>query len=307
MKNQPAGITLIEIVISVALLSGAIAIFGALLQAVKLNKTETLYSAAYKIAQDEIASVRAMPNSALTARASSTFVGVLYDSGAYGAVATGTALSAPNVLQNQATTSSLGVVLLPYDNLQDFTLEASVRAAATAQKTGLLFRAADTANYYFLHLKSGQLVLEKNLNGALSNIATSAQTFTADAWYKLKIVASGANFSIYLNDNLIGAYSDSSFASGAAALANENNTALFDDISLTRDGSTELWNFDNLAAGNIPMEWRRTSLSDLPSGAGYLTIIDPYGDAALKKITVTVNWKERGLLKSVTLMTLKTE
>lgn len=306
--NFRKGFTLIEVLIAIAMVGGVIAVFGVLLNVLRINKSGSFAAAAYKIAQEEIDIVKSYPLSSLTARTSSTFIGTIDNAGSFGAMTTSTAISSPNALANNAASSSpLGIITLPYANLADFAFESSVKKTDISGKTGLLFRAKDLDNYYFLYLQNNQLVLDKRFNGVTSTLYSTAQTFLPDTWYKLKIAAAGSNLSLYIDDNLRSTVTDASLALGAAALANQGNTAHFDNASLIHDSITENWNFDNLTPGSLPANWTRLGINDLPNGAGALTISEPYGAATIKKIDVTVSWTERGQNKLITLSTLKTE
>ena len=115
---------------------------------------------------------------------------------------------------------------------------------------------------------------------------------------------SGNEISLYLNDGLLGIITDSEFSFGYNALTNELGTNYFDDITFT-SAETRGWNFDE--NNNIPVEWQRFGLYDLPNGNGFLTISEPYSDTTLKQIDVTVNWIEKQESRSATISTLKTE
>lgn len=302
------GLTLIEAILVIAILSGAVAIFGALLNVERLNKTGTYSSAAYRLAEEELDILRDKPNSALGVRASSTLIGVLYNNGIYGAAADAAAVSAPQVIKNNAASSSpLGIIALPYGNLTDLTFEASLKTGTTANATGLLFRAQDLDNYYFFYLKNNQLILDKRAGGTTSTLYSVSQTFSPDTWYKLKVIAAGNNLSLYLNDNLFTTISDNSISSGYAALANQGNTASFDNVTLVHNFITETWNFDNAAVGAVPNDWSRFGVNDLPQGLATLSISEPYNTATMKKMDVTISWTERGQTKIITLSTLKTD
>ncbi len=201
----------------------------------------------------------------------------------------------------------MGIITLPYANLTNFTLESSVKTTGTSGKTGLIFRAKDLDNYYFLYLQNNQLVLDKRADGVTSTLYSAAQAFLPGTWYELKVAAAGSSLSLYVNDNLYSTITDASLTSGAAALTNYGNITYFDNASLTHDSTTENWDFDNLSANTIPADWMRFGINDLPNGAGALTISEPYGVATIKKIDVTVTWKERGQNESITISTLKTE
>lgn len=302
------GFTLIEALLVIAILSGAVAIFGALLNVERLNKTGTYSAAAYRLAQEELDILRDKPNSSLGVRASSTLIGVLYNNGIYGAATDAAAVSAPKILKNNAASSSpLGIVALPYAGLTDLTFEASLKTGTTAKAAGLLFRAQDLDDYYFFYLKNNQLILDKRAGGTTSTLYSVSQTFSPNTWYKLKVIATGSSLSLYLNDNLFTTISDSSIAFGYAALANQGNTASFDNVMLVHNSITETWNFDNVAVGAIPDDWLRFGVNDMPGGLATLSISEPYSTATMKKIDVNISWSERGVKKSITLSTLKTE
>lgn len=307
MKKKNKGITIIEILISVAILSGAIAVFSALLEITKLGKTSANYSIAYKLAEEELEAVRALPNSALGLRASSTFLNILHHAGNSRVVATSGAASSPNVLQNNTSTVSLGLAVLPFNTMSDFSLETMVRSPLTSEKSGIIFRARDLDNFYFLYLKDGLLTLEKKVDGTDSVITSSVQAFLPDTWYKIKISTAGNNISVYINDALIGNYSDSSHSYGASALANENNMAEFDNVSLIWGSESRIWRFDDVDLGKLPDDWMRVSPQNLPGGSAVLSIYEPYGTTDLKKIDVGVSWSERGGTKSVFLSTMKAD
>lgn len=284
------------------------AIFGAVLNVMRLNKTGGYAAAAYRLAEEEMDILRNRPLASLSTQTSSTLVGVLYNNGKYGAVSDGAAVSAPQVLQNNAETSSpLGIVALPYGNLADFTFEASLKTTSTERAAGLLFRAQDLDNYYFFYLENNQIVLDKRAAGITSTLYTAGQTFLPATWYKLKIIAAGSNLSLYLNDNLLTAISDNSISSGFSVLANQSGTVSYDNVTLIHDLLAETWNFDETAPSELPNDWLRFGVNDLPEGRGLLSISEPYGVSTIKKIDVSVSWKEKGQTKTITLSSLKTE
>ncbi|MFH1193796.1 MAG: LamG-like jellyroll fold domain-containing protein [bacterium] len=305
--SSPKGFGLIQALLAVALVSGAIFVFATLFNILRLNKTGSLYTAAYKIAQEQIETIQTLPLSSLTNRTSADFLNVIYNKGAAGVISDATAPSAPNTLQLSSSTTTLNLALLPFGGIADFTFEASVKTTGAPQKTGLLFRAQDTNNYYFFYIKSDRIVLEKKASGSASTLYETFQTFNVNTWYKLKVIASGSTISLYLNDTKIQDVVDSSFTSGSYALADLDTPSNFDDVLFSYGGETSQWNFDNLSAGEIPSDWRRLGLADLPDGRGVITISEPYGTTDIKKIDVSVSWIEKGQTKSVTISTLKTQ
>ena len=286
---------MIEILISIAIIGGAIAVFATLFNVLKVNKTGNLYTAAYKLAQEELEAVRALPLSDLTVRANSDFINVLYNNGSAGEEVGALRLTAP--------TSSIGIVVLPSNKVADLTLEANVKSSSLTNENGLLFRVRDLENYYFFYFTESQIKLVKNVGGTETELYGVPQSFTAGTYYKLKIITSGTSISIYLNDNLLQTVSDDSHASGYSALASNNTVADFDDVTFLSD----FWDFNSLGAGEMPSGWQKLGISDLPDGSGKITISEPYGSSGIKQIDVTVSWIERGEAKTVTLSTLRTE
>lgn len=308
MLFRQKGMTLIEALLIIAMLGGAVAIFGAVLNVMRLNQAGGYAAAAYRLAEEEVDILRAKPLVSLSARTSSTPIGVLYNNGNYGAAADGAAVSAPQALVNNAASSSpLGIIALPYANLTDFTFEASLKTTSTERAAGLLFRARDLDNYYFFYLQNNQIVLDKRAGGAASTLYSAGQTFSPATWYKLKIVAAGGNLSLYLNDNLLTTVSDNSISSGFGALANQGGIASFDNAALIHNLLAETWNFDDILPGALPHAWLRRGINDLPEGTVLLSISEPYGTPTIKKIDVAVSWKEKGQTRTITLSTLKTE
>jgi hypothetical protein len=301
------GFGLIQALLAVALVSGAIFVFATLFNILRLNKTGSLYTAAYKIAQEQMETAQTLPLASLTNRTNADFFNVIYNRGAAGAASDASAPSAPNALRLSSSTSTLNLALLPFSGIADFTFEASVKATGAPQKTGLLFRAQDTNNYYFFYIKSDKIALEKKVGGSASALYETFQTFNADTWYKLKVIAAGNAISLYLNDIKIQDITDASFSLGSFALANLNTPSDFDNVLFIYGGETHQWNFDNLSAGEIPSDWRRFGLYDLPGGRGTLTISEPYGTTDIKKIDVSVFWIEKGQNKSITISTLRTQ
>jgi len=302
MKNR--GISIIEVLVSIAIIGGSIAVFATLLNILQLNKSGGLNFSAYKLAQEELEAVRSLPLSDLTVRANDNFANVFYNSGAAGAISDGTAISLPNSFELSNSTSSLAAVLLPYNKMADLTVEANLNSTSTAQKTGIVFRGRDNENYYFFYIKNDRIGLEKNVNGSITSLHETLQSFSSNAWYKIKAVAGGTSLSLYLNDNLFATVVDSSLGSGYAALASYSSSSRFDNVSLTYNSQISSWNFDDLSANAVPADWQRFGINDLPNGQGFLTISEPYGVSTIKKIDVSVNWTERGEVKTVSLSTM---
>jgi len=302
MKKR--GISLIEMLITIAIIGGAVAVFGTLLSILRINKTTTIYSSAYKIAQAEIESLRDLPLASLINRTDGRFINILFNNGTKTILENQEYVSAPNALQLTSPTSTPGIILLPENNASDLTLEANIFAPSSMNEVGFLLRARDLENNYHFYIKNDRIILEKNIDGTPTILYENIQAFNADTWYKIKIVASSNQLSLYLNDLLLNTVVDNTFTFGYTSLINEDGTDYFDDILLTSENS-KTWNFDN--SSTVPDEWQVFSIYDLPQGNDFLTISEPYGDSTIKQIDVVVSWIEKGEPKSITISTLKTE
>jgi len=307
MFHSPKGFGLIQALLAVALVSGAIFVFATLLSIIQMNKTGSLHTGAYKLAQEQMEILRNLPISDLTTRTNADFVNIIYNNGAAGTVNDISAPSSPETLELSSATSTLNLMLLPNDAISDFTFEASLKASSTPIKTGLMFRTKDINNYYFFYIKSDKIALEKKVGGITSTVYESFRTLSAGTWYKLKITAAGSAISLYLDDTKIQDITDASISSGSLALADVGTPTRFDNISLSYGTTVNYWNFEGLAQGGIPKEWRRFGINNLPDGIGKLTISEPYSSSDIKKIDITVSWVEKGTNKSIILSTLRTQ
>jgi len=312
------GITFIEILVSVGIMLVLVLILATSLNTVKLSRNVGYQAQAYRIANEELEIVKNLSAAELGNRTNASFVNVFFNQGAWTAVATGTAFSAPNVLilattSPVAETALSAAMILPGDgDYFDFDFESRIKILApdpASIKSGLIFRAKDAQNYYRLVLENTALRMEKVQNGIVTSLWNSVRTFTAGAWYQIKISSAGANFDIYLAGSKLTAtpVTDTAFSSGKIGFFTANNTRVsIDDIAVTTGGGTTSWNFDTATVGAIPKDLARFGLYDLPSGAGYLTIANQIvGVDTLKKITVRITWTEAGSAKTVQLETIK--
>ena len=109
----------------------------------------------------------------------------------------------------------------------DFTAEVEVSRVAGGLDTNnaMVFRSDGTfANAYVFGItQSGYYLFFKNVGGVFTAIdgwVTSAAINTGlGAWNTLKAVCSGSNISLYINDTLIGSYTDTSLSSGKVGVA----------------------------------------------------------------------------------------
>jgi hypothetical protein len=314
--KKSSGVTFIEIVVSIGIVLVLVLILATSLNTVKLARTVGYQSQAYRIASEELETIKNLSAGELTNRTNSDFINVFYNQGSWIASADATAPSSPNVLTLSTTspvasTALSAALVLPGDGgYGDFDLDSRIKILApapTSTKSGLIFRAKDAQNYYRLALENSALRMEKVQNGMVTSLWSSVQTFASSTWYQVKVTATGANFDIYLAGTKLTTVTDTNFSSGKIGFFTANNTKIsVDDVAVTAGGMTTNWNFDTSPAGTTPKDLVRFGLYDLPSGTAYLTIANQIvGVDTLKKITVRITWIEEGGTKTVQLETLK--
>lgn len=304
------GLTLVEVVIGIALVSVLIVGFGVSLLAAVYAQRIKVRNTAAALADEQLAVIRSSDTASLSNQTGGPLFGVLFNQGTWAVAADGTAPSPPNAL-GAAASSATGITALaqlPDNAYADVVLTASFKVlsgAPSGWKAGFIFRASDLRNHYQIYLTSSSLVLKKVVNGAETTIYADARVVATDAWQTLRVTASASSLSIELNGSPVTTQTDATFSIGRAALAVwEGAGARFDDVS----ASGESWDFDSDATGAMPADWRRFGLSDLPSGTGTLTVTSPFSDPSLRRYTVTIGWTDkRGGTASLSQSTLKAD
>lgn len=107
-----------------------------------------------------------------------------------------------------------------------FTATINITGATNSRYGGIVFRYTNTSNYYFL------IIYEQNASGTAANNAVKVVSNSTDwgaaalfqvsnrnfsgfnSFYTVKIEMSGPNFTIYLNDVLLGSFSDNTHSTG---------------------------------------------------------------------------------------------
>ena len=307
---------MIEIMVSLGVLIVLILIIATSLNTLRLGRGAGYQAQAYRLADEELQTVKNLPPAEITNRANADFSNIFYNQGAWEAVADATAPSSPNTIALASPLSILatgltGAVILPEEkNYTDFSLEANIKILAPAPasiKSGLIFRAKDAKNYYRLALENSFIRLEKIAGGSAVTLWSSGQTFAPGTWYKIKVSMTSTTMEVFLNDASLGTVADSTFSSGKLGFFTINNTKIsLDNVRLIEGGNDTAWNFDADAAGAPPPTWQRFGLYDLPDAVGYLTIENFIsGVETLKKITVRITWVQEGSTKSVQIQTVK--
>jgi len=306
MKTR--GLTLIEIVVGVSLVSMLIVVFGVSLLAAVYAQRIKLRNMASVLADQQLAALQVYDTSQLTNQTNGGLVGVLFTQGSFGTVQDLTAPSPSRALGAATSTSSglTSVLPLPKNAYGDFTLTAKFKVnngSAAAWKAGVLFRARDLRNHYRAYLTSSSLVLQKISGDVVTTLYSDARSISQGTWQTLSVTASGSSISVSLNGTLVTTKTDATFSVGQAALAVwEGASVNFDDVSIGGDS----WNFDAVTLGALHDDWLRFGLGDLPSGTGTLTVSTPYSDTSYKRYSVTISWLDRsGSTRTVTHVTEK--
>ena len=114
--------------------------------------------------------------------------------------------------------------------LRDFSVETDIQVAEGAGQFGLLFRYVDSDNFYKLTVSTDghyQLVLQEEgayyalLDGQVAARGKSKTSARRAGSSRLKIVATGDEFSLFLDGDFLGVVRDSSFTRGQVALCAE--------------------------------------------------------------------------------------
>jgi len=306
MKTR--GLTLIEIVVGVSLVSMLIVVFGVSLLAAVYAQRIKLRNMASVLADQQLAALQVYDTSQLANQTNGGLIGVLFTQGDFGAVQDLTAPSPSQALAAAtSTTAGLSTVLpLPDNAYGDFTLTATfkVNTGSSANwRSGFLFRARDLRNHYRAYLTSTSLVLQKVSGDVVTTLYSDARSISTGSWQTLSVTATGSSISVTLNGTLVTTQTDATFSVGQAALAVwEGASVHFDDISI----GGETWSFEGVTIGDLHDDWLRFGLGDLPSGTGTLTVSTPYADTSYKRYSATISWKDRsGLTRTITHTTEK--
>lgn len=301
MKTR--GLTLIEIVVGVSLVSVLIVVFGVSLTAAVYAQRIKLRNMASVLADQQLAALQAYDTSQLTTQTNGGLIGILFTQGAFTTVQDLTAPSVSRAL-NAATSTSSGLTsVLPFPKNAYADATASMKfkvntGSSSGWRAGMLFRARDLRNHYRVYLTSGSLVLQRVVGDVATTLYSDARAISTGSWQTLSVTATGSSISVTLNGTLVTTQVDATYSVGQAALAVwEGASVNFDDVAI----GGETWNFDGVTLGSLHDDWLRFGLGDLPSGTGTLTVSTPYSDASYKRYSVTISWRDRsGSTRTIT-------
>lgn len=308
-----AGATLIEIAIAIVLLGVIIVVFGSVFITFRLANEANYRNRASALAETSLDALRSAPSSLINDQTNAPFLGTLINQGVWSVFATSSAPSGTKVLKETSSSpvsgSISGLLVLSSKTVATSTVEARLlwtpeNQASGTTKAGILVRGSDATHGYFYSIGPEGIIFEKRNNGTNTTLFSQSGSHSPGTWYKLKLIASAASFSLYYNDVLIGSASDTTFTDGDIALFSEYALISADSISISGDISSS-WTFDSDSAGTLPGNLKRLGFGDIPKGRGTLTIENAYeGITDFKKAAVRVYWFSPQGEKSVEAATL---
>ncbi|AEV85498.1 cellulose-binding protein II [Actinoplanes sp. SE50] len=146
------------------------------------------------------------------------------------------------VLQQSDTTSERAREFGGTGSWTDYAVQARVKATAFGTGAGvvaLTARAAGATRMYRLSLTgSNRVQLEAMNGGAVTVLASLAQTISTSTFYTLRLTVSGTTISGTVNGTSVGSVTDPSIAGGRIGLLTEHAAGRFDDIVVDDSGSS---------------------------------------------------------------------
>ena len=307
------GANLLEVVVALGLVGVILIVFSSTLIGFKLANESNNRNKASAIAEAALDALRALNASEITDQTNGSFLGLILNQGNWEVSASSTAPSTANILTEKnsspVTADTSGLLLISPKSLATSTVEASLswtpeNSASGTAKLGFLMRGRDLTHGYYYSISPTAIALELMDDGASTTLFTQAGSYAPGTWHKLKAMIDGSSFSLYYNDLLLGAASNSTFSEGELAIFAQYALISVDNLTMSGDAAAS-WNFDSDAQRSIPVALRRDGLGGLPRGRGVLTIEDAFtGNTDLKKATVKIFWSAAQGEKSLEASTL---
>ena len=305
-ERQDRGFTIVEVLVTIALVGAMFAVFGVVVVTSALRMRARYDTQAVALAEGGLAAALALPTPALTNRTDAPLIGFTEERGLWQTTAQAGAPSAPNVLLATSSSPAYGeqVSVLRFGDrqVQNGAFSASVRIPAdppAGWRAGLLFRSRDIGNAYRFAVNASSVTLVKLNDGSPTVLYSASGGASPGSWMTLGISGNGATLSLTRDGTPLTTVTDSAFAFGDAALIAEGGVqADFDDVGLSGD-ATGTWKFDGEVAGGLPADLETFSADDLPGGRSTVTIDRPTADAALTRIVTKISWQTSHGVRSV--------
>lgn len=138
------------------------------------------------------------------------------------------------VYMNVSTTGRNTAMYLPSATWRNFEFSADVKSPRETKSacTGLVFRAdAEMKNQYAIRIYANQyLELVAWEDDNFVSLAQFPCVTEPETYYKMKVKAEGSHFTFYVDDEEVGSYDDSRYASGAIGLYAYSQMYEYDNI-----------------------------------------------------------------------------
>ena len=134
----------------------------------------------------------------------------------------------------QGSTSSDARNLTGQSTWTNYAVQARVKPLAfngSNRFVGLVARAQNTSNYYFLALGStGRVDIGKRVSGGNSVLASGVASVPIGTWATLRLEANGASLRAFVNGTQVASATDATFGAGRIGLVASFASAAFDDV-----------------------------------------------------------------------------
>ena len=165
------------------------------------------------------------------ANAATLFSDDFNDGNASGWTTSGGTWSVSSGIYSQSGSSASAKALAGSTSWTTVTASARVRANAfgssTSRGVGIAVRAQSTSNFYALVLTPNAVQIRR---GATTTLASASFSTATGTWYTLSLSATGSSLVGSVNGSQLVSTSDSSYASGRAALLANYTAGSFDDV-----------------------------------------------------------------------------
>lgn len=303
--TDQCGFTLMESLVTIALIAMLLAVYLTVLGSIFFMRRLQFNIQGANFVQEEIEVLRSLDFAELTNRTDGDFLGLPFTRGDWSvevvdASGQGNAMSLPTA--QAALVGETGMIVVPGNFRTDFTYSAKIRAddvSPAGWDAGIGFRYRDAENHYRFRITSGGVALDKVDGGTVSTLWSQSTSLSTDTWYTLEVIANGSEFTLTRDGVTLTTHNDTTFATGDLTLMTmDDAVAAFDDVVIT-ESSVTAYDFSSYTTGELPSDWERLSVINLPLGAGTLTIADHLGNSEIKEVTVTASWMDGLFAKSM--------
>lgn len=300
------GFTLMESLIAIALIAMLLAVYLTVLGSIFFMRRLQFNIQAANFIQEEIEVLRSLDFTELTNRTDGNFLGLPFTRGDWSvevvdASGQGNTMALPAA--ETALVGETGMIVVPGNYRTDFTYSAKIRVDNTSPSgwdAGIGFRYRDAENHYRFRITSGGVALDKVDDGTVTSLWSQSTSLGTDTWYTLEVIANDSEFILKRDGIILTTHNDTTYTTGDLTLMTMDGALVaFDDVTIT-ESSTTTYDFSAYTTGELPSDWERLSVVDLPLGTGMLTIADHLGNTEIKEVTIIVSWMDGIFTKSMT-------